>query len=376
MTREWDRLIFDYGVWTTHADGERLYREEPAALSPADHRAIVRAAHGFDRLLRKTIRLCRENPPLVDYFRFPPDLRALWDAAREDEPLVARFDFFLCDEGLQVSEFNTDVCGGINETQGLYDLFLGRPELFDAARNLVELLLPPRGGAVGFMFPTGYSDDFEQANYLRSCLERLGVKTVYGAPANFVFDGTRLAAFGRPVDVVYRYFLADWMQELPNLSNFLDGYRRGAFRMVTGFGQLVCQTKKVMAFWRDHRSLFTAGERCLIDAHVPRTRLYSKRAARRRRQVVKRGFGHMGNEVIVGPLLDRREYLELLDRVEEEPDEWVIQEFFRVKPDARKMYPCYGAYMIDGRFSGYYTRLAPEPFIGHAARVAATTYEA
>jgi glutathionylspermidine synthase len=298
-------------------------------------------------------------------------------AARENEPLVARFDFFLCEEGLKVSEFNTDVCAGINETQGLYDLYLRKPGLFDATRNLIEMLLPPSGGTVGFMYPTGYSDDFEQTNYLRSCLQRLGVKTVYGSPANFVFDGSRLSAFGQPVDVLYRYFLADWMQELPNLANFIEGYRRGAFRMVNGFGQLVCQTKKVMAFWYDHLDRFTPEERKLIKTHVPFTQLYSRRKAERRRRhvAVKRGFGNMGNEVVLGPLLNRDEFLECLDAIDQEPNEWVIQDFFNVIPDAGGMYPCYGAYMIDGKFSGYYTRLAPEPFICYTARVAATDYE-
>lgn len=381
MTREADRLAFDYSVWTAHAGGERLTQDEAARLRPADHRRIVAAAGAFQRLLEKTIRLCRERPELLDYFRFHPDLLDMFRAARLDEPIVARFDFFLCQEGLQVSEFNTDVCAGINETQGLYDVFLGRGDLFDATRNLVELLLPPKGGTVGFMYPTGYSDDFEPVNYLRIVLDRLGVRTVYGAPVNFQFDGRRLSAFGKPVDVLYRYYLAEWLQELPNLGDLLAAYRAGAFRMVTGFAQVVCQTKKVMAFWYDHPELLGPAERRLLEAHVPRTRLYAdlgrKRAQRMRRHVVvKRGFGNMGNEVIVGPLLDRDEFAELLDRVDEEPDEWVVQDFFEVKPDAGGMYPCFGAYMIDGNFSGYYTRRAPEPFICYTARVAATDYEA
>lgn len=377
MTDAWDRLMFDYSVWTLYADGQRLPMTEPVVLRGEDHRRILAAANALQDVLVKTIEACRSTPKLLGYYRFHPDLLAMFAASRPDEPIVARFDFFLCDEGLRVSEFNTDVCAGINETQGLYDLFLNDSEAFAATRNLLTLLLRNNPRCVAFMYPTGYSDDFEQANFLRTSLMKLGVRTVYGAPVNFEFDGRRLTAFGEPVDMLYRYYLADWLAGQKTVGALLAAYRARAFDMITGFGQIVCQTKKVMAFWYDHMELFTPKERRLIESLVPRTWLYSalgreKVLRMRERVVVKRGFGNMGNEVVLGPLLDDESFSEWLDQIDREPDEWVVQEFFHVQADSRTLFPCYGAYMIDGRFSGYYTRAAYEPYICYSARVAPT----
>lgn len=377
MTNAWQRLMFDYSVWTMYADGRRLPMTEPAILRAEDHRAILTAAHELYGILVKTIEACRARPQLLEYYRLHPDLQAMFAASRPDEPMVARFDFFLCDEGLRVSEFNTDVCGGINETQGLYDLFLNDSESFSATRNLLLLLLRNNPRCVGFMYPTGYSDDFEQANFLRTCLEKLGIRTVYGAPVNFEFNGRHLTAFGERVDMLYRYYLADWLAGQKTTGALVAAYRARAFDMITGFGQIVCQTKKVMAFWYDHIGLFTPSERRTIELFVPRTWLYrtlgrDRVQSMREQVVVKRGFGNMGNEVVLGPLLDDESFAEWLDVVDSEPDEWVVQEFFHVRADSRTMFPCYGAYMIDGRFSGYYTRTADEPYICYSARVAPT----
>jgi uncharacterized circularly permuted ATP-grasp superfamily protein len=182
------------------------------------------------------------------------------------------------------------------------------------------------------------------------------------------------------VDVVYRYFLSDWMAGLACLDTLLEAHARGAASMISGFAQLVAQSKKIMAFWYDHPELLTPEEAQRVRRWVPRTRLYRnvgrRRAVLERQHIVlKKAFGHMGNEVVLGPLVDPDEFEAWLDWIDGQPEEWVVQDFFQVAPfwiGERTVFPCYGAYVIDGRFGGFYTRVEDEPYISYTAQAAAT----
>jgi hypothetical protein len=56
-----------------------------------------------------------------------------------------------------------------------------------------------------------------------------------------------------------------------------------------------------------------------------------------------------------------------------------MQERFSVQPlrfEHGPMYPTIGAYAVNGKFAGYYSRIAAEPFINHEAYYVATVIEA
>ncbi len=90
--------------------------------------------------------------------------------------------------------------------------------------------------------------------------------------------------------------------------------------------------------------------------------------------VVKRALGRVGDEVFVGALFeDAREWARLVDHVLARTnlgERWVAQRFVRQLPIptpwGRRLVTL-GAYVLDGRFAGYFARITPRSHVSHDA---------
>ncbi len=378
MTALLDRLQTEYLMWSAFVEGERRALDKPLALPASDWAELARLTERFAALIERTIDLCLDDGALLDEYGFSPRLRRMvaTDVRYREPVALARYDFFRTAGGWRVSEFNTDVPGGVHEAKGLADLVAGDPQQFTVIDRLTDIVCRDKARpTVGIIYASGFGDDLEQCQFLRQTWNRRGVPALLGNPQNLVFDGERLRLFGHALDVMYRYFPAEWLEELDGLPSILNARR--ACRMVNGFGQMVAQSKKVMAFWHRHLDLFSSDERALIEAHVPRTRSFEagrleEYVRDRDRLVVKRGFGRVGEQVLLGAMCSDDEWREALEWPLSEPDEWTVQEKFDVLPQDG-MFACFGAYAVGGRFSGLYTRAAREPFIAYDAYTTAVT---
>jgi hypothetical protein len=90
----------------------------------------------------------------------------------------------------------------------------------------------------------------------------------------------------------------------------------------------------------------------------------------RDRWVLKRAFGRMGDSVVIGALSPRASGRRAEWRPLRAPGDFCVQERFVVRPlhfEAGPLYPAIGAFLVNGRFAGYYSRAAPEPLITHEA---------
>ena len=134
-----------------------------------------------------------------------------------------------------------------------------------------------------------------------------------------------------------------------------------------------------MALWHERPDLFTAEERELVRRHLPRTETFRLAGMDRYRRdraglVVKRCFGRVGEEVLMGSHCDDAEWAEWLGWPASEPDAWIVQERFDVLAEevgGDRLHACFGPYVVDGRFAGFYTRLAADGFIGFNALIGA-----
>ena len=99
----------------------------------------------------------------------------------------------------------------------------------------------------------------------------------------------------------------------------------------------------------------------------------------RERLVVKRQFGRMGEEVLMGCRCADDEWADWLRWPASEPSEWIVQDRFEnvpVESGGEKLHGCFGTYVVEGRFAGFYTRLAADGFITYDALVGAVAAEA
>jgi len=378
-----NRLASQYYKWDSWIEGNCCIGEEPLTLSSETWGEICELSTRFNALLEKTIEMVKRDPRLMDFFKFSKLTRKMIssDPKPQDQATgwtgVSRFDFLPTEGGWVVAEFNTDVPGGYPEALGLNELLAERyPKLKDPNRvlikRIVEHLRRVSGKflpVVAFVFATGYSEDLQCASLLREKLRRHGIEVVLGNPRNLAIYGREATMFDRPIDVIYRYFPAEWYHELPRreVTAYLDAHRCGLVRAITPFSQLIIQSKKISAFWVRFASLFTSEEQALIRRHIPRTRLFCRDQthmykALQDQLALKRFSGRMGENVLVGRCYEPAEWDAIVDEISRyEAANWTVQDLVPVslvRNTGALYYPCVGIYVIAGKPAGVFTRLS------------------
>lgn len=379
-----DRMSIDYLIWNAYVEGRLCPLADPVRLPPGELADLSGLSERFSRLLEKTIDLVLSDPARLDSYRFSPSLRRMIASEPTPRPpvVLSRYDAFRTAHGWQFAEFNCDVPGGVHEGAALNDLILGDPSRFRVVPLLTEALCTERvSPVVAVCYASAYGEDLEQCQFLRRAWNRVGVQAILCNPENLVFNGRELRVFGERVDAVYRFFPGEWMERVPNLDAILAAYRSGAFRMINPFASLIAQSKKTMAVWHENLDLFEPDERDLIERHVPRTRSFrlgemDRYVRDRERLVVKRSFGRVGEEVLMGISCTAEEWAEWLRWPASEPDQWIVQDRFESLPvevGGATLYGCFGPYVVAGRTAGFYTRLSADGFITYDALTAAVT---
>lgn len=375
-----DAMALDYLMWNAYVDGRLCALADPVRLPGTELDEVARLSERFARLLERTVDLVLADPALLASYRFPPAVLRMFEAEAERPPVtLARYDAFRTPRGWQFAEFNCDVPGGIHEGAALAALVVRDPQQFRVVEYLTDAVCRDRARpTVAVCYASGYGEDLEQCQFLRRAWNRRGVPAILCNPENLVFNGRELRVFGEKVDAVYRFFPGEWLAEVDNLEAILAAMRAGAFRMVNGLTSLVAQSKKTMALWHERPDLLSAEERELVARHVPRSEFFrlsevGRYRRERERLVVKRQFGRVGEEVLLGAFCSDEEWADWLGWPASEPEEWIVQERFEnlpVEAGGEKLYGCFGPYVVEGRFAGFYTRLAPDGFITYDALVA------
>jgi len=376
-----DRMSLDYLMWNAYVDGRLSALADPVRLPKRELEELATLAERFARLLEKTIDVVLREPALLSFYGFPPLLRRMIESESRRLPIaLARYDAFRTPGGWRFSEFNCDVPGGVHEGAGLNDLIGGDRSRFRVVELLTESLCRETvRPTVAVCYASGYAEDLEQCQFLRREWNRVGIRAILCNPENLVWNGRDLRAFGERIDIVYRFFPVEWLAEVQNFAELLSAARSGGLPMINGFTAMIPQSKKTMALWHERIDLFDADEQALIRSHVPRTETFrvaelDRYRRDRDRLVVKRQFGRIGEEVLMGSHCTDEEWADWLGWPASEPEQWIVQERFDNLPidvDGETIYGCFGPYVVDGRFAGLYNRFARDGFIAFNALVGA-----
>jgi hypothetical protein len=215
------QLRFNYFKWDTFACGNHLVLSESLVLERADHEEVVRTVEALhDALTRFEAKVCR-NPDALRRLGIPESVHPLVMQAPA-APLQCRYDLFPTEDGRwMVSEFNEDVPGGFNEAElpgllgdpaGGLRVGGGSPRHFlDAFRDYE---------AVAMLYATAFSEDLQHMLVLERWLAEAGHRTVLGSPAHLRRGLRRPRVLGLPIDAAVRFYPAEWMPRLPNLSTW------------------------------------------------------------------------------------------------------------------------------------------------------------
>lgn len=378
-------LRFDYFKWDVFAVGKCLVLPESMILTQAEHERAVGIVERFASILDGLEARLRDDPHAMRFLGIPETLIPIIQAEPPRELQIARYDLFPTDDGRwMVSEFNEDVPGGFNEAVGLPRLlgpFLESGTNFrgDLGASFVEAFA--RWDAVAFLFATGYSEDLEHMLILERLLKEAGHETGLASPAHLrkTWRG-RAEILGRSYDAGFRFYPGEWIPRLPNCRTWRTLADR--FPVMNPLRRLIRQSKRLFILWHE-AGLLTADDADFVRAHAPESVAFD--AARipeweagRVDWVIKHAFGRMGDSVVMG-CLDRPEtWMQALHEVSKSPGDYLMQRCFRnttLEFQAGPLYPAIGGFLVNGRFAGYYSRAAPEPFLTHEAYHVTTLVE-
>jgi len=376
----------EFLLWDAFVAGKPRLSLAPLVLTPArDAAARATAVAAIAATEQATLAAFSDAREAAKY-GFSKEVLSLARAsfAAADDAQLARVDLLWTGDRFVACEVNADCPGGHNETVGLPTLTrragYASPERLAGLADPTEVVpaLVARIGAlykesagtgiVGLVYATAYAEDLQICAFLERELKRAGLPTrrlpITAIASN---DAGDLCAYGRRIDVLYRYFPVEYMEGLPQVGVIADAIRRRRVRTIASFREAFAQSKRAFVGAEGGGALAETFDFAAIE----RRRLASEREA----WVVKKALGRVGDEVFVGPLHDAdgwREVLQDVGRRVAEGERWVAQRFVPQAPIPTPWGPrlvTLGAYVLDGKFVGYFARLSEKSHVSHDALV-------
>jgi hypothetical protein len=405
----WDDLAARMrGAKLTFGDRLNCPFLRPFFLERADELRVVRVAETVAAVAERVARAAIGHPALADAVGLTDAERRLVsiDPGYGQASTASRLDAFLLPDALGFAEYNAESPAGLGYTEVLAELFASLPVMarfreryetrsFGLSETMLRALRasyrewggtadPPLVAIVDWRdVPTW--NEFE---ILRERFERLGVPTIVCDPRELDFDGRRLAAGGRPIDLVYRRVLVNDVLARPDECRALvDAYAARAVCVANTFRCKIPHKKAFFAVLTDPRwdALLEPEERAIVRAHVPWTRMladtrttadgaaveladYTRRL--RDELVIKPNDEYGGAGVVLGWETTPAAWDEAIERAMREPGAWVVQRKVRVR---REVFPCVetphrvvfremlvdlAPYLFRGRVGGFLTRLS------------------
>jgi glutathionylspermidine synthase len=383
-----------YLIFDAYVAGARRVEVQPLVLPLAMHESAVRAAESVVATVGGVAARAHTDPAERARYGLSDEVIRLAAASYDagDDAALMRVDLLLGEDGQwRACEINADCPGGHNESVGLPKL--ARAAGFMAGRNPTMMLenLTARlasmaraneagegGGAVGLVFATAYAEDLQVCAIVQRMLEQAGTRALLVPPTAPRYDSGALRVAAEPVSVLYRYFPAEYMEGQRNLDGIVQAIRDRRVRTLSSFSHIYTQSKYAFArAWAHHASL-DAADRAVVEKHVPQSSdlaaVPRDRLIHEREQwVIKRAYGRVGDEVFVGPLFSNGDWASLVDDVRamrSAGQSWIAQRFVRQRPIPTPWgdrYVTLGAYVLDGRFVGYFARITPDSHVSHDA---------
>jgi glutathionylspermidine synthase len=362
-------------------------------MLPLDmHEAAVRAAEGVVGTIGRVADRAHADPAERARYGLSPDSMRLLATSLESGDVAAlmRVDLLLSEDGeWRACEINADCPGGHNESMGLPRLARAAgfqdgvdpthmlEALTDRLTELASLPGEPPG-VVALVHATAYAEDLQVCALVQGMLAKKGTPAILVSPVAPRFDTGELRVGPEIVRVLYRYFPTEYMDGQGNIDGICRAIRAGRVRTLSSFAHMITQSKYSFArAWALEVTLEPA-DRAVLRRYVPlsfdlASVSHDRLVAERADWVLKRAYGRVGDEVFVGTLMSDEEWASTLEAVRAmraKGQSWIAQQFVRQRPVATPWgdrLVTLGAYVLDGRFVGYFARLTPQSHVSHGA---------
>jgi uncharacterized circularly permuted ATP-grasp superfamily protein len=386
----------------------------PVFLSAQDEERVRQVAETIAAIAERLTSAALEDPALLAQFHLRPEEEGLVRLKGGYIPASAasRLDAFLLPETLKFTEYNGESPAGAAYSESLSDIFRGLPVMaafkkrfevhsYPLMAKLLDALVKtyvdwggkakrPQMAIVDWREVPTWSE-FE---ILQERFEKMGIPVVLADPKELEFDGRRLVARGKPVDLLYRRVLINDIVARPKECEALvKAYAAGAVCAANNFRCKIPHVKAFFAVLTDEKNarFFSAEERETIRQHVPWTRvvtdvntehdgqpieLLEYIRKNRRNLVMKPSDEYGGKGVMLGWEVEKKEWESAMEKalpggkLHKAHGSWIVQERIPMRRDVfphigkgnkvefRDMLVDFAPYLFRGKVAGYLTRLS------------------
>ena len=374
------RTIFDYHKWDPQVGDEWVLAPFPLVIRECEWTTVCGLA---ETLFAETVAAemeLRTRADLLPKLNLPGGLAKAFMRLSEHDPprcgaRVMRFDFHWSSEGWWISEVNSDVPGGYNETCGLSTLLSPHYPEFqstgDPVQGLVNAVLDdlPPHGVLALVHATAYSDDRQVMELLGSTLTKLGSDVEIIAPDHLEWRDGRAhlvePSKGTEIRSIIRFFPGEWLGELPRRAGWQNALAGTETPQSNPPTALLTQTKRFPLVWDALKTALPVWRRLLPETRDP-LEVDWQNEKTWDNWILKPALGRMGEEVAMLGVTKPQEWEKLIRQARRKPQKWIVQ---RRKPSMLwegtngVFYPCIGVYVINGRVQGAYGRMARRPLV-------------
>ena len=386
----------------------------PVFLSPQDEERVRRVAETIAAIAERVTSAAMDDASLFEQFHLRPEEERLVRMPTGIGPAstASRLDAFLLPESLKFTEYNGESPAGAGYSETLSDIFRGLP-LMEDFRKRFEVHSYPLSAKLLDALVTTYVDwggpakrpqmaivdwkevpTWSEFEILQERFEKMGIPVVLADPRELEFDGKRLVAKGKTIDLLYRRVLINDIVAKPKECEALvKAYESGAVCVANNFRCKIPHVKAFFAVLTDAKNgkYFSPDERELIERHVPWTRVVADVKTEydgapielleyiRKNQknlVMKPSDEYGGMGVTLGWEVEKKSWEQAIEqalpggKAAKAHGNWIVQERIPMrrgvfphigkgyKVDFRNMLVDFAPYLFRGKVAGYLTRLS------------------
>ncbi len=319
------------------------------------------------------------RPELLNNLGLPRSLRRVLAG---DAPLapaagrVMRFDFHFTTDGWQISEVNSDVPGGFSEasyfTSSMAEHYPGLKPAENPADRWADALAVAAGrnGVIALLSAPGYMEDQQVVAFLASQLRQRGCRPHLSKPEQILWRNgvAHLDTVWHrgPVDVIVKFYQAEWMSRLPRKHDWSNLFRDGKTRVANPAAAVISESKRFPLVWERLSTALPTWHALLPETRDPRDAPW----ACSNDWLLKTAMCNNGDTVSIREMMRPANWLRTRMAVRLCPFNWVAQRRFKSLPVSTPVGPrhvCLGIYTVNGRAAGVYARMSEKPVIDFTA---------
>lgn len=386
----------------------------PVFLSPQDEERVRKVAETITAIAERVTSAALEDSFLFEQFHLRPEEERLVRLTTGYGPAstASRLDAFLLPESLKFTEYNGESPAGAGYSETLSDIFRALPVMEEFKRRFEVHSYPLMAKLLDALVTT-YVDwggktkrpqmaivdwkevpTWSEFEILKDRFEKMGIPVVLADPRELEFDGKRLAAQGKTIDLLYRRVLInDIVARAAECDAMVKAYTAGAVCVANNFRCKIPHVKAFFAVLTDEKNVkyFTSEERELIRRHVPWTRVVTDVRTEhegrpiqlleyiRKNQknlVMKPSDEYGGMGVMLGWEVQKRHWERAIEqalpdgKLAKAHGSWIVQERIPMRRgefphigkgnrvEFRNMLVDFAPYLFRGKVAGYLTRLS------------------